>query len=254
VDSRSDAATERLVGRFAELLGAALPLTALWVHGSLALGDYQPGRSDLDLLAVLERAPDAAERARLVELHRQLERETPLAEKLHCSYLLPDRLADPALKHLTWAQRRLMERPVTPVTRRELELGGRCHLGPAPGELLPPVDEAELRRFILADLADYWLPATARWARWRRDIWVDLGLLTLARASVTLRDGRLLTKSQALDVLPGFGVSAEVLADLRRRRQGQPTATGWRWEWRRAAETRRVMRSGIGRVLADHRS
>ncbi|MDH6139849.1 putative nucleotidyltransferase [Kitasatospora sp. GP30] len=254
MDSRSDAATDRLVRRFAELLGAALPLTALWAHGSLALGDYQPGRSDLDLLAVLERAPDAAERARLVELHRQLERESPLAEKLHCSYLLPDRLADPALKHLTWAHRELLERPVTPVTRRELELGGRCYLGPAPGELLPPVGEAELSRSIRADLTEFWLPATAYWLRWRRDDWVDVGLFTLARASVTLRDGRLLTKSQALEVLPEFGVSTELLADVRRRRHGQPVATGWRWQSRRAAETRRVMRRGIGQVMADHRS
>jgi hypothetical protein len=250
-DDRVDPETERLVRRFAELLGAALPLTALWVHGSLALGDYQPGRSDLDLLAVLERAPDAAERDELMKLHRQLERESPLAPRLHCSYLLPDRLADPALKHLTWAHRGLFERPVTAVTRRELELGGRCYVGPPPGELMPAVGDAELRRFIRADLAEYWRPATAFWLRWLRDEWVDIGLYTLARASVTLRDGTLVTKSQALEVLPEFGLSAAVLRDLRRRRQGLPVATDWRWRWRRAGEVRRVLRRGIGRVLAE---
>ncbi|MCC9305733.1 hypothetical protein LN042_01175 [Kitasatospora sp. RB6PN24] len=109
--------------------------------------------------------------------------------------------------------------------------------------------EAELSRFIRADLTGFWLPATARRVRWLRDDWVDLGLFTLARASATLRDGRLLTKSQALEVLPEFGLSAELLTDLCRRRHGQSVATAWRWRLRRAAETRGVLRRGIGRVV-----
>ncbi|GAA1976521.1 nucleotidyltransferase domain-containing protein [Kitasatospora viridis] len=246
-----DAATEELVRRFAAGLAGAVPVLAVWAHGSLALGDYQPGRSDLDLLAVLERALEPAERERLVALHKGLEREFPPAAKLHCTYLLADRLGDPALDHLTWAHRELFARPVTPVTRRELELGGLCYLGPPPGELLPPVGEAELRAFIRRDLSGYWLPATRWWVRWLRDDWVDVGLFTLARATATLRGGGLLTKSQALAVLPEFGVSPALLADLSSRRAGRPVRTGWRWRSRRAAQARRVLRLGIRKVLAE---
>ncbi|MFE9423095.1 nucleotidyltransferase domain-containing protein [Kitasatospora sp. NPDC006697] len=251
---RGDTATEQVLERFGAELAGAVPLVALWVHGSLALGDYQPGRSDLDVLAVLERAPDAGELAALTALHQRLERGSAVAERLHCSYLVAGELAGAIAGEcqLTWAHRELMERPVTLVTWRELELGGRCLLGPPPGELTPPVDQAALRAFIRRDLAEFWLPATGGWLRWRRDVWVDLGLFTLARATATLRDGSLLTKSQALDVLPEFGVSAALLRDLGRRRQGLPVETGWRWLAHRAQEARRVVRRGAREALAAY--
>lgn len=127
-----DDETERLIGRFVSGLAPVVPLVAVWAHGSLALGDYQQGRSDLDLLAVVATAPDTAQRKALGALHRQLEVELPLAVQLHCSYLVRARLADPGQHHLTWAHRKLFERPVTEVTRRELHLGGRTLFGAPP--------------------------------------------------------------------------------------------------------------------------
>ncbi|WP_035840761.1 nucleotidyltransferase domain-containing protein [Kitasatospora azatica] len=241
-------ATEQVVARFVAELRRSVPLLAVWAHGSLALGDYQPGRSDLDLLAVIERALDPGEQAALTALHRTLEDTAPLARKLHCSYLVQGRLGDPAERHLTWAHRELFTRPVSVVTRRELALGGRTFFGPPPGELVPPVSDEELAQAIRADLREFWMPATARWRRWLRDDWVDVGLFTLARASVTLRTGELLTKSQALAVLPEFGVSVELLRDLANRRYGRAVSQTWRWRRRRADEVRRVLRAGIARV------
>ncbi|PYC76278.1 nucleotidyltransferase [Streptomyces tateyamensis] len=241
--------TEWLVARFVAGLRALLPVRAVWAHGSLALGDYQPGRSDLDLLALLERAPDPAERERLTALHRELERASPLALELHCSYLLPDRLADPALDHLTWAHRELLARPVSEVTRRELQLGARTVYGPPPAGLLPGVTDEELARAVRASLMDFWRPALPRWHLWLRDDWVDLGLYTLARATATLRTGELLTKGQALALLPEFGVSTAVLADLRARRYGGAVNGHWRWKWRRSLEVRRVLAAGIARAV-----
>ena len=43
----------RLLGQFAADVGRVLPLAALWAHGSLAYGDFVPGRSDLDLVALI---------------------------------------------------------------------------------------------------------------------------------------------------------------------------------------------------------
>ncbi|MFE0463775.1 nucleotidyltransferase domain-containing protein [Kitasatospora sp. NPDC058965] len=242
-------ATERVLARFVTDLRGLLPVRAVWVHGSLALGDYQPGRSDLDVLALLERPLRPGERASLVALHRSLERDHPLAQRLHCSYLLPDRLADPALEHLTWAHRELFARPVSLVTRRELELGARTCFGPPPAGLVPPVSDADLAAAVRADLCEFWRPALGRWRRWLRDDWVDLGLFTLARAAATLRSGELLTKGQALLQLPEFGVSEVLLADLAARRYGRPVNGHWRWKRRRAAEVRRVLRAGIARVV-----
>ncbi|NUR68955.1 MAG: nucleotidyltransferase, partial [Streptomyces sp.] len=44
--------TDALLDRFLSGLAPVDPI-AVWAHGSLAGGDYQEGRSDLDLIAVL---------------------------------------------------------------------------------------------------------------------------------------------------------------------------------------------------------
>ena len=43
--------TDALLSRFLDGLTALHPV-AVWAHGSLAGGDHQEGRSDLDLIAV----------------------------------------------------------------------------------------------------------------------------------------------------------------------------------------------------------
>ncbi|GFE13725.1 hypothetical protein Sgleb_17720 [Streptomyces glebosus] len=74
--------------------------------------------------------------------------------------------------------------------------------------------------FIATDLRDYWRPTLEDPELWLQDIWVDLGLLTLARATVTLRDGTLISKGEALAVLGELGAPDEVIADIRNRRYG----------------------------------
>jgi len=54
--------------------------------------------------------------------------------------------------------------------------------GPAPAELLPATTDQELFEFVRRDLREFWLPATRKRTPWYTDIWVDLSLLTIARA------------------------------------------------------------------------
>jgi hypothetical protein len=91
-----------------------------------------------------------------------------------------------------------------------------------------------------------------RWSpeRWDRDIWVDLGRLTLARATVTLQDGRLITKAEALDVLTALGAPTEVVDDIRQRRYGDPGPATPRWITRRAELTLTFLRPAIQQVVA----
>ncbi|MEV7907928.1 hypothetical protein AB0P04_40630, partial [Streptomyces anulatus] len=112
--------------------------------------------------------------------------------------------------------------PITPVTRRELHDFGLVLYGGAPASVLPPVTHGELTEFIVRDLKEFWRPLLDRPELWLRDIWVDAGLLTLARAAVTLRDGRLVTKRQALAVLGEMRAPAQVVDDIERRRYSSP--------------------------------
>jgi len=195
----TDEATGRLLGRFVSALQPVLPLVSVWAHGSLAGGDYQPGRSDLDLIAILGRPCTAAEERQLGEVHDF----------------------------------------------------GLVLYGEAPAALLPPVTGGQLAGFVVQDLESFWLPSLDHPERWDRDIWVDLGLLTLARATVTLRDGTLITKAQALCVLTGLGAPAEVVEDIRQRRYGDPGPASQRWIARRAELTLTFLRPAIEQVVAQ---
>ncbi|MFE7530549.1 aminoglycoside adenylyltransferase domain-containing protein [Kitasatospora sp. NPDC057542] len=246
----TDQITEHLIDRFVSALRPVVPLLSVWAHGSLAGGDYQPGRSDLDLIALLGRPCTAAEEQRLGEMHEALGRVSPLASRLHCSYPAVTELDDPARSHLTWAHEELMHRPITPVTRRELHAFGLVLQGQPPTEILPPVTDRELADSIVKDLQNFWRPALDHPERWTRDIWVDLGLLTLARAAVTLQDGRLITKAEALDVLAELGAPADVVDDIRQRRYGTPGPADQQWINRRAELTLAFLGPAIDRIVA----
>ncbi|WP_405733420.1 nucleotidyltransferase domain-containing protein [Streptomyces sp. NBC_01537] len=236
-----------------ELRATSVPLVALWVHGSLAMGDYQPGRSDLDLVAVVEAELDETRKSQVDMLHRRLIAEDPGAELLHCNYPVRSRLADDtALRHVTFRHGHLTETPVTPVTRRELLTAGLVLHGPSPAGLVPPVSDQDLNAFVRADLAGFWRPVTGKPLPWLRDVWVDSGPVTLARATVTLREGRLITKGEALDVLAELGAPAELIDGIRARRYGtQLPPTPWYRRPRRARLARTFVRSGIDRALGQ---
>lgn len=247
--TRSDV-TDQLLDRFRTELRDLAPL-AVWAHGSLGGDDYQEGRSDLDLIAVLEGPVTAGTVWRVARLHARLRGE-PLVAKLHCSYLTPGTAADAERRHLTWAHQRLFKRPVTPVTRRELHTSGTVLSGERPEHLLPPVTDAGLAGFVLRDQRDFWRREVDRAANWTQDVWVDMGLITHARAAVTLRDGRLITKREALELLPGMGAPAEVVADIRGRRYPEPGAPVREWATRRARLARGYLGPAIDRLVAAY--
>jgi hypothetical protein len=146
-----------------------------------------------------------------------------------------------------------MRRPVTPVTRRELHDFGRVPHGEAPAALLPPVPERQLHTFVVGDQRDFWRPHVDQARLWTQDVWVDLGLVTFARATVTLRDGRLIPKREALAELPALGAPAEVVEDITRRRYdaAAPTADAAGLT-RRAALTRASLAPAIDALVATY--
>jgi hypothetical protein len=183
-------------------------------------------------------------------VHESLGHAFALASRLHCSYCATGELDDVTRLHLTWAHEELMRRRVTPVTRRELSDFGLVLYGEAPATRLPPVTDEQLAEFVVHDMESFWLPSLDHPERWDRDIWVDLGLLTLARATATLRDGKLITKAEALSVLTELGAPAEVVDDIRQRRYGDPGPASRRWIARRAELTLTFLRPAIEHLLS----
>jgi predicted nucleotidyltransferase len=65
----------RLAAQLAEVFGD--DLLSLALHGSFALGDFAPGRSDLDVLAVLATDPTTPTLAVLNDIHARLDTDFP---------------------------------------------------------------------------------------------------------------------------------------------------------------------------------
>jgi hypothetical protein len=234
-----------VVARFAGSLGAVVDLVAFYAGGSLGTGDYRPGVSDLDLAAVVGSAPDPVAEAALTRLHQDLAVADDTAAKLHCFYLPRDRLADPAEEQLNWAHGELYRRPFTVVARAELLRHGITVLGPEPGSLFAPVEAAELRAAARSELTGFWAGAVRKPHLWLQDVYVDLGLLTVARVEATLTEDRLITKQEALTRLDRFEVPAWLIEQIGRRRAGDSVTLTAADRGRRAVVARRIVAQAI---------
>ena len=219
-------------------------VTDLLVAGSLATGDYIPGVSDLDLVALTEGPVGPARQEALAGLHRDLDQGAARGLDLGCVYVDAGRLADPGALHPTWTHGSLVQRILSGVTRAELARHGFAVLGRPPAAVLPAVTDDDVRRAARAELCGYWAYAARRPLWWLNPVIADLGLTSMARGRHALQTGQLLTKTQAIE---RAHAPAWLKDQLRARRQGQRVTSprartaliAWRDARRTVADARR---------------
>ena len=120
------------IRQLAERLDGLGWVTDLLVAGSLATGDYVPGVSDLDLVALTEGPVSPARQELLAGLHRELDQGAARGLDLGCVYVDAGRLADLGASHPTWTHGSLVQRSLSGVTRAELARHGFAVLGRPP--------------------------------------------------------------------------------------------------------------------------
>lgn len=223
----------------------------LYVGGSLATGDYRPGVSDIDGVALVASTPAPAVRAQLVEVHRRLALEYPGGPALHCVYVSLTDVEDRRRAHWTWAFGELFRRPVSAIARAELLADPIIVTGPPPSSWLLPTSREELRDAARAELSGYWARALRKQAIWSQDVYVDLGLTVWARAEATISEGLLITKSEAIDRMAARGVPADVVDGVRRRRAGQAVTLTDDQRSARAVVVRRFLTDEFDRLLSQ---
>ena len=197
-------------------------VTDLLVAGSLAPGDYVPGVSDLDLVAVTEGPVGPARQETLAGLHGELDKEVAHGLDLGCQYVDAGTLADLVALHPTWTHGSLVQRSLSGVTRAELVRYGFAVLGRPPSAVLPEMTDDDVRRAARSELCGYWAGAARRPLWWLSPVIADLGLTSMARGRHALQTGQLLTKTQAIEQAH---VPTWLKDQLRARRQGQPVAS-----------------------------
>jgi hypothetical protein len=220
-------------------------ISDLLVAGSVATGDYVPGVSDLDLVAVTDGPVDGVRRATLMSLHQRLDNTIGTGLNLGCIYVDGDRREDIHVKHPTWTHGSLVQRIVSGVARAELVRHGFAVFGRPPQTLFPPMTDDDVREAARAELVGYWAWAARRPWIWLDPVIADLGLTSMARGRHALRAGDLLTKTQAIEQA---AAPAWLIDQLRARRHGQGAPsprlrTAW-IAWRDACRTTRRARPG----------
>lgn len=173
-DLPQDAAAS--ISRFLTTVDDQVPglVEAVWVEGSIVLGDYQPGISDVDLVVLARR---------------------PLTKR--------DRIRVPSPLQVTWTSRGALA-TLSPITAATLHRHGISVRGPGPRSIVSDVSRAELNAYLVDNLATYWQP----WlTRARRDPLFRLtcvhprrlewGALGVPRQYVTAIDGTIVSKSAA---------------------------------------------------------
>lgn len=114
----------------------------LLVGGSAATGDYTPGVSDVDLVALVAGPVSAARREQLVAVHRGLDTGTARGLNLGCSYVNSGLVLDPDVRHPTWTHGRLARRRLSGIARAELVRHGYAVFGRSPREVFPAMSES----------------------------------------------------------------------------------------------------------------
>jgi hypothetical protein len=228
-------------------LGRALSgigwVSDLFVAGSLATGDYVPGVSDLDLVAVVTGplGPDRIDV--LTELHQALDRGIAAGTDLGCVYVDEDTLADREALHPTWTHGVLAQRILSGITRAELVLHGFEVIGRPPADVLPPMTADDVRQAARDEVCGYWAWAARHPRMWLNPVIADLGLTSMARGRHAIRTGHLLTKSEAITQ---SGAPDWLVAQLAARRRGEPVESPRlrtaRIAWRDARSTVRWAR------------
>ncbi len=210
------------VTQLADLVAGLGWVTGLLVAGSLAMGDYVPGVSDLDLVALTAGPVGDARQEMISGLHACLDRGVAQGLSLGCAYVDAGQLADSGALHPTWTHGSLVQRTLSGVTRAELVRHGFAVMGAPPAAVLPDMTDDDVRSAARAELLGYWAWASRRPLMWLSPVIADLGLTSMARGRHALETGQLLTKTQAIE---RAHAPAWLREQLRARRSGESVAS-----------------------------
>jgi hypothetical protein len=143
------------------ILGAQL--AGMYLVGSLALGDFDPRESDLDLILVTAGALSDETSAALRDLHQRFDHSASAwAARVDAVYIPQEALREPSptaarYPTLHWPEPLTLQQLETgwPIQRDTLREHGIVVSGPDPRSLLDPVPPDELRRASAAKVAEW---------------------------------------------------------------------------------------------------
>jgi hypothetical protein len=198
-----DAAIGSLLDGAQTALGASF--VGMYLHGSLASGDFRPETGDIDFLVATDKEVRGGALESLRALHAQLAADDPVwGPELEGSYIPRDALRrhDPSNArhpHIERGERLRLERHWSDwvLQRHVLREQGLTLAGPPPETLIDPVGPDELRAAVRGIVREWWAPFIAEPTRLEQDGYRAYAVLTMCRALHTVEHGTIVPKREA---------------------------------------------------------
>ena len=177
----------------------------MYVYGSLASGDFNPQRSDIDFLVVTaDELPDEM-LAALGAMHARITASgLKWATRIEGDYIPQSALQryDPThaqYPHLGMDGHFDVEQHGSDgvIQRYLIREQGIALAGPAPRNLIDPVQPSDLRQAALGILLEWWAPMLRDPTRLHSSEYQAYAILTMCRALYTLQHGAVVSKSVA---------------------------------------------------------
>ena len=181
-------------------------LVGIYLDGSLALGDFDPAKSDIDFVVVTEDDVGGDAVGVLRDLHGRLARgPSAWGRELEGAYVAREaiRARDPRPPACPCIERGgeleivHLERGWWVIHRHVLREHGLALVGPPPRTLIDAVGPDDLRRAVAGILAEWWRPMLDDPTRLRNVFYRAYAILTMIRMLYTLEHGTIVTKPAA---------------------------------------------------------
>ena len=177
----------------------------LYLHGSLACGDFNPQTSDIDFLVVTDGRLSAETFSALKAIHARLFASgLAWSQKLEGAYIPKDDLRrhDPAHAPIPWlgvdghfAVEQLGSDWI--IQRWILREKGIAVAGPPLKSMIDPVSADDLRQAVRGSLREWWSPPFPSPERFQSSEYQAYAILTMCRSLYVLEHGHVASKPEA---------------------------------------------------------
>ena len=200
------AAVRHLLHQYLVAVGESrVPVTGVYLYGSLCLGGFDPRSSDIDLLVLTPRVLSAREIDELRGLHASLGTVAPLAHSLEIAYLplpyaMPGQTSDIAYPVVRDGRfHTAATGDVNAVSWWQIHHLGLVLHGPPPASLALPASWDAVEVAMHDNLVNYWPARAAEPGRFLDEYWVQFAVTTLCRILTTIEEQRMETKDEAVE-------------------------------------------------------
>jgi Aminoglycoside adenylyltransferase, C-terminal domain len=174
----------------------------MYLDGTLAIGDFDPDKSDIDFVVVTDSQVSSDTFEALKTMHDRITSgASKWARELEGSYISQRALrhdrkpaAHPYIDRGSVLAMVQQESGYWPIHRHMLREHGVVLAGPLPQTLIDPVPPEELREAVRGILREWWMPMLAEGPLLQNSFYRCYAVLTMSRMLYTLRHGAIVTK------------------------------------------------------------